>query len=257
MPIPKRLRSFEIEGRLVRVDTELRNKGGRGFAAGAVAMIADAKRNLTLQSGVCPTCGTSFQITRVTRDMVSFLKPEDKPGFEPKGVFIPLDDLNSVCNRLRMALDGAEFADRTLVVAAFYALNTLERSRDQVAAHVKPDAQTVDYQIASRAYVQIRNLLDEMRYHATSSASEEVCDSAAHLLSFLEASLQTRHGNTVDFSKTASKALLQRFHTWVHNAVVEADALEDEVVIEHAWEVFDLFKHLAEGSPSDASDTNQ
>lgn len=55
MPIPKKLPSFEIEGRLVRVDTEIRNKGGRGFAAGAVAMNAldiafiRAEREYTLQ----------------------------------------------------------------------------------------------------------------------------------------------------------------------------------------------------------------
>lgn len=76
-PIPKKMTSQELEGRIVYVLRKLQNRGGDGISPGTIATIKRVVRGqgITIETAKCPCCGQYAYITGVKRSDLS-LVPE-------------------------------------------------------------------------------------------------------------------------------------------------------------------------------------
>lgn len=188
MSIPKRLRAFEIEGRRIRTDRTLRRRDGNILAAGSILKIVDARRNLALQSEVCPHCGQSFRITGVKREDVTFVSPQDSPVFKDDLIAVRKEELLAICEKLDITPWLSEKEHRENSLRAVNELRSLIDNSSSVSRVAQGKASQFE-----NALVKMKKLLAEADHAVDTPEGEAVVEYGWQLFHILKSMTDARN----------------------------------------------------------------
>lgn len=195
MPISKKFRAFEIEGRRVRTDVRLRRGDGEELAAGAVLTIVSARHNLELHSDTCPQCGQSFHIYGVSRKLVTLLPVGSSEQYRAHSVAVRREELKDLVFRLRTSTCStlSEHKKHSEILA-----NEIESMLDrQDLEDTSSQEESLEVKRVRCALAEMRSDLDEIACNVDSETSERVVQSGWHLFDLVMDLIDTKQSKKV------------------------------------------------------------